>query len=118
MHFFRITRSRLSGLAALALSSLVPVIAWAVCTCGFGDGRLTLVSINVNGNMNDWAPVHFDDRAFVLLRRNAGYDQIIRREEYQVLRPGGIAETTVTPANARRGLMEMSLTLRAQTTID
>ena len=34
--------------------------AWAVCTCGFGDGRLTLVSINVNGNMNDWAPVHAD----------------------------------------------------------
>ena len=60
MHFFRIKKSRLSGLAALALSSLVPVIAWAVCTCGFGDGRFTLVSINVNGNMNDWAPVHAD----------------------------------------------------------
>ena len=60
MHLFRITRSRFSGLATLALSSLVPAIAWAVCTCGFGDGRLTLVSINVNGNMNDWAPVHAD----------------------------------------------------------
>ncbi len=60
MHLFRITRSRFSRLATLALSSLVPAIAWAVCTCGFGDGRLTLVSINVNGNMNDWAPVHAD----------------------------------------------------------
>lgn len=54
----------------------------------------------------DWAPVHFDDRAFVLLRRGAGYDTIIRREEYQALRPGGIAEMTVTPANALRVLQE------------
>ncbi len=56
----RITRSRLSRLAAFAVSSLLPAIAWAVCTCGFGDGRLTQVSINVDGNMNDWAPVHAD----------------------------------------------------------
>ena len=60
MHLFRITRSRFARLAVLAASSLLPVIAWAVCTCGFGDGRFTLLSINVNGNMNDWAPVHAD----------------------------------------------------------
>ena len=54
------TKSRICRLAILAVSGLVPAIAWAVCTCGFGDGRFTLVSINVNGNMNDWAPVHAD----------------------------------------------------------
>ncbi len=60
MHRFRVTTFRFAGLAVLALSGLLPIVAWAVCACGFGDGRFTLVSINVNGNMNDWAPVHAD----------------------------------------------------------
>lgn len=60
MLLFGNTRSRICRLVILAVSGLVPAIAWAVCICGFGDGRFTLLSINVNGNMNDWAPVHAD----------------------------------------------------------
>jgi uncharacterized repeat protein (TIGR01451 family) len=42
------------------LAALMPVATWAVCTCGFGDGLLTLTTINVNGNLADWAAVHAD----------------------------------------------------------
>ena len=44
----------------LLFLTLFPAWVWAVCACGFGDGRLTLTSINVNGNMGDWASVHAD----------------------------------------------------------
>jgi hypothetical protein len=50
----------LARLAVFLLAGLLPAITWAVCTCGFGDGQFSLVSINPNGNMNDWAPVHAD----------------------------------------------------------
>lgn len=50
----------LRGFAALLAAGLIPAITWAVCVCGFGDGQFTLVSINVDGNLNDWAPVHAD----------------------------------------------------------
>jgi len=43
-----------------AIAMLAPALVLAVCVCGFGDGQFTLTSINVNGNMNDWAPVHAD----------------------------------------------------------
>lgn len=42
------------------LAAVAPVATWAVCTCGFGDGRFTLAPIAVNGDMADWAPVHAD----------------------------------------------------------
>lgn len=60
MHWPESARYIFSRLAVLLLAGLLPAITWAVCTCGFGDGQFTLVSINVNGNMNDWAPVHAD----------------------------------------------------------
>ena len=47
-------------LATLLLATLLPLAGWAVCTCGFGDGQFTQVSIAVDGNMADWAPVHAD----------------------------------------------------------
>jgi len=40
-----------------------PVAALAVCTCGFGDGLFTQVTISVildNGDVSDWAAVHAD----------------------------------------------------------
>ncbi len=52
--------ARLGQALIAAIVSLAPTLVLAVCACGFGDGRLTLVSINANGNMNDWAPVHAD----------------------------------------------------------
>lgn len=60
MHRIHSARSILSRLAVFLLAGLLPAIAWAVCTCGFGDGQFSLVSINLNGNLNDWAPVHAD----------------------------------------------------------
>ena len=41
-------------------AAVFPVAAWAVCSCGFGDGQFTLVTIGVDGNTADWAPVHAD----------------------------------------------------------
>ncbi|MDX1499913.1 MAG: hypothetical protein R3176_08455 [Woeseiaceae bacterium] len=49
-----------SRIAVFLLALGTPVAVYAVCTCGFGDGRFTLTTINVDGNMADWAPVHAD----------------------------------------------------------
>lgn len=46
--------------AVLLLATAAPIAAWAVCTCGFGDGVFTLAPITVDGNTADWAPVHAD----------------------------------------------------------
>lgn len=54
------TTARLGQALIGVIAALVPALVLAVCSCGFGDGQLTLVSINVNGNTNDWAPVHAD----------------------------------------------------------
>ena len=58
-------RQKLAGtwagqLFIAVVATLAPALVLAICTCGYGDGQFTLVSINVNGNMNDWAPVHAD----------------------------------------------------------
>ncbi|MEE8426073.1 MAG: hypothetical protein V3S15_02235, partial [Woeseiaceae bacterium] len=49
-----------SRFAVLVLTAAIPVAAWAVCTCGGGDGLFTLTSITVDGDISDWAPVHAD----------------------------------------------------------
>ena len=58
--FLKSSGSHASKAAIITIAALFPALVWAVCTCGFGDGQFTLVSINTNGNMNDWAPVHAD----------------------------------------------------------
>ena len=45
---------------AALLATAVPVAAWAACTCGFADGRFTTMTISVDGDTSDWAPVHAD----------------------------------------------------------
>lgn len=50
----------LARILVFVLAAVAPVVTWAQCACGFGDGRFTLAPINVNGNMADWAPVHAD----------------------------------------------------------
>jgi uncharacterized repeat protein (TIGR01451 family) len=50
-------RSRLSTLFG---ATAVPLAAYAVCTCGFGDGMFTLTTIGVDGDMSDWDPVFAD----------------------------------------------------------
>jgi hypothetical protein len=53
-------RRHVARLATTLLASLAPVAAWAVCTCGFGDGQFTQTTITLDGNMGDWAIVHAD----------------------------------------------------------
>ncbi len=50
------------GAAVALLSALlaVPAPVQAACVCGFGDGILTLMTITVDGNTADWAPVLAD----------------------------------------------------------
>lgn len=45
---------------ACLVASLVPVAAFAVCTCGFGDGQITLATIALDGDLADWAAIHAD----------------------------------------------------------
>jgi len=47
-------------LVALVLGLAAPLVTWAICACGFDDGQFTLTTINVDGNMGDWAAVHAD----------------------------------------------------------
>ena len=47
-------------IAVFFIAAAAPVATWAVCSCGYGDGLFTLTTINVNGNINDWAAVHAD----------------------------------------------------------
>jgi uncharacterized repeat protein (TIGR01451 family) len=54
------TSNLASRLGVLVLTAAIPVAAWAVCTCGFGDGLFTLTTLNIDGNIADWAPVHAD----------------------------------------------------------
>ncbi len=53
-------RRRLGSCAALIAGIAWSAAAWAVCTCGYGDGQFTLAPISVDGNLADWAPVHAD----------------------------------------------------------
>ncbi len=53
-------RALLRRLATVFTASCLPLAAWAVCTCGFGDGAFTLAPIGVDGNLADWAPIHAD----------------------------------------------------------
>ena len=65
MRFFRI-RSRCSfrsvfvRAGCIIAGALIPIVVWAQCVCGFGDGQFTLAPITVDGNIADWAPVHAD----------------------------------------------------------
>lgn len=55
---------RVKARAAAFIGAMAsPVAALAVCTCGFGDGQFTQVTIavtNDNGDVSDWAAVHAD----------------------------------------------------------
>ncbi|MGI9248260.1 MAG: hypothetical protein ACR2QI_04555, partial [Woeseiaceae bacterium] len=59
-HIPRAGLRRFSHLGVALLATAAPIVAWAVCTCGFGDGQFTLVTITADGDLSDWAPVHAD----------------------------------------------------------
>jgi hypothetical protein len=65
MRFFRVKSQRsyksvLTRAGSVVAGALIPIIAWAQCVCGFGDGQFTLAPIVVDGNIADWAPIHAD----------------------------------------------------------
>jgi hypothetical protein len=54
-------RGKTTGrVGALIFGALAPILVWAQCICGFGDGQFTLATISVDGNIADWAAVHAD----------------------------------------------------------
>lgn len=55
-----VSHRRLPRILVVLLSALLPVAAWAACTCGNGDGQLALPPMVIDGNFGDWAPVHAD----------------------------------------------------------
>jgi hypothetical protein len=54
----------------------------------------------------DWAPVYFDHASFILVRRRAGVADLIRDQEYRLLRPAALGSTRLTRANAPLALVE------------
>jgi hypothetical protein len=54
----------------------------------------------------EWAYVYFDDRNFVLVRRKPETADLIRYEEFRLLRPAVMGGTSVTLANAGQVLEE------------
>ena len=47
-------------LCVFLMLTAVPSAAWTACSCGYSDGLFTQISIAVDGNMADWAPVLAD----------------------------------------------------------
>jgi tetratricopeptide (TPR) repeat protein len=61
----------------------------------------------------EWAPVFYDEKSFVLLRRSQENEDLIAREAYRVIRPGGVSgPTTIDPSTAPRALEEAARAIR------
>ena len=50
----------ITRVGSVIVGAMVPIVVWAQCICGFGDGQFTLTTIIVDGNIADWAAVHSD----------------------------------------------------------
>lgn len=50
----------IARISIVIVGTIIPIVVWAQCICGFGDGQFTLTTINVDGNIADWAAVHAD----------------------------------------------------------
>jgi tetratricopeptide (TPR) repeat protein len=60
----------------------------------------------------EWAPVYYDARAFVLVRRRPETEELLRREELRAVRPMVVAPTTISTANAAQILEESERLIR------
>jgi hypothetical protein len=67
---------------------------------GYGD-RLpaTFDYLQSTGN---WAPIYYDDRSFILLRRKPENQDLIRKLEYKVLRPSVIGSLEINASNSQQ----------------
>ncbi len=59
-----------------------------------------------------WAPVYYDTRDFVLVRRTAQNEEWIDREAFLIIRPTPIGETVVTRENGFEALREAERAIR------
>lgn len=58
-----------------------------------------------------WAPVHFDSRTFVLVRRDNVPSGLLSRHEYRVLRPSALGAARISVGNAGGALREAQRSL-------
>jgi hypothetical protein len=63
--------------------------------------------MNVLQETGTWTPVHYDDRAFILVRRRPETEELIQREAFRVIRPPGEAPLAVDASNAAAVLEEV-----------
>lgn len=54
----------------------------------------------------EWAPVYYDSRAFILLRKTPETEALIRDEEFRFLKPAAVGTTQITQGNAMAVLLE------------
>jgi len=59
----------------------------------------------------EWASVYYDDKSFVMVRRNPANQELVRREEYHAIRPTGTGGSTVDQSNAAQVLQESDRTI-------
>jgi len=60
----------------------------------------------------EWAPVYYDQKAFILLKRKPETEALIREEEFKVITPGIISPTRITDENAAAVLVEADRAIR------
>jgi tetratricopeptide (TPR) repeat protein len=60
----------------------------------------------------EWAPVHYDDRAFILVKHGPETEDLIRRENFRFIRPAVEAPMTVEASNAGQVLQEAERAIR------
>ena len=59
----------------------------------------------------EWASVYYDDKSFVMVRRNPANQELVRREEYHAIRPTLTGGSTVDQSNAAQVLQESDRTI-------
>jgi tetratricopeptide (TPR) repeat protein len=67
---------------------------------GYGD-RLP-ATFDYLQSTGDWAPIYYDDRSFILLRRRPENQDLIRKLEYKVLRPSVIGSLEINASNSQQ----------------
>jgi tetratricopeptide (TPR) repeat protein len=77
----------------------------------FGDRKAAV--FDALDSTGEWAPIYYDDRAFILVRRDPENADLIRREEFRIIHPAvASAPTRVDAASAPLALEEAERSIR------
>jgi hypothetical protein len=71
---------------------------------GYGDRQAA--TFGYLASTGQWAPVYYDDRSFILLRRKPETEEFIRKMELKVLNPSRIGPMGITAGNAAQAAEE------------